>query len=44
MTAMTSPRRNERAIDTTESLIVTTTPETSQSKYFPEVTTAQSNW
>src|SRR3989339_1328469 len=40
--AMTRPTRNDRAIDTTESLIVTYSPETIQSKYFPEVTIAQS--
>src|SRR5660397_219007 len=41
--AMTRPTRNDRAIDATESLIVTYSPETIQSKYFPEVTIAQSN-
>src|SRR5512143_3242915 len=41
--AMTRPTRNDRAFDTTESLIVTYSPETSQSKYFPLVTIAQSN-
>jgi len=44
MIAMTRPTRNDRTIDTTESLIVTYSPETIQSKYFPEVTIAQSNW
>jgi len=43
MTAMISPRRKARTIDTTESWIVTLVPDTSQSKYFPESTIAQSN-
>src|SRR3990172_12069656 len=43
MISITRPTRNDRAIDTTENLIVTYSPETSHSKYFPEVTIAQSN-
>jgi len=41
--AITRPTRNDRAIDTTESFIVTYSPESIQSKCFPEVTIAQSN-
>lgn len=41
--AMTRPTRNDRAIDTTESFIVTHGLETIQSKYFQEATIARSN-
>jgi hypothetical protein len=43
ITAITRPTRNDRAIDTTESFIVTYSPESIRSKCFPEVTTAQSD-
>jgi len=42
VTAINSPSKNDRAIDTTDSSIVTLIPDTIHSKYCPEVTIAQS--
>jgi hypothetical protein len=44
ITAMIRPRRKERTIETTDNWMVVMSPSRSHPKYFPDVTTAQSNW
>jgi len=41
---MSKPKKKAKAMDTNESWIVVFRPETNHPKYFPEVTTDQSNW